>query len=245
MLRKTQGLVVRVTKYGDTSLITHIYTRELGMQQYMLKGVRSSRSKKNGNLFQPMQFLELDVTNRANKNLQNIREFRPAVIYQNIPFNMQRMAIGMFLLETIQMAVKEQEENALLFDFIYSYFTALDELEEISPLFHHHFLVHFSGLLGFMPDNNYSSLENAFDIEGGHFVAEQEALHQILPVGISGKLYAIIETSLAALVAVQMPKKERNILLQGLMLYYKLHVLDFKEFKTPAIYKTVFGVTIE
>ena len=37
MLHNTKGIVLRVTKYGDTSLIMTAYTELFGLQQYILK----------------------------------------------------------------------------------------------------------------------------------------------------------------------------------------------------------------
>jgi DNA repair protein RecO (recombination protein O) len=45
MLHNTKGIVLRVTKYGDTSIITSIYTELFGLQQYIVKGVRTSSKK--------------------------------------------------------------------------------------------------------------------------------------------------------------------------------------------------------
>jgi DNA repair protein RecO (recombination protein O) len=45
MLHNTKGIVLRVTKYGDTSIILTAYTELFGVQQYMVKGVRVTSKK--------------------------------------------------------------------------------------------------------------------------------------------------------------------------------------------------------
>ena len=45
MLHNTKGIVLRVTKYGDTSIIMTAYTELFGVQQYMVKGVRVTSKK--------------------------------------------------------------------------------------------------------------------------------------------------------------------------------------------------------
>ncbi len=42
MLVKTSGIVFRAVKYSETSIITDVYTRDLGMQTYIVNGVRSA-----------------------------------------------------------------------------------------------------------------------------------------------------------------------------------------------------------
>jgi DNA repair protein RecO (recombination protein O) len=48
MIHNTKGIVLRVTKYGDTSIIMSAYTELFGLQQYMIKGARVT-SKKGAN----------------------------------------------------------------------------------------------------------------------------------------------------------------------------------------------------
>ena len=61
MLVNTKGIVVKTINYGETSVIATIYTEQLGLRTYMLKGVRSGRSKRKGNIYQLMQFLDMIV----------------------------------------------------------------------------------------------------------------------------------------------------------------------------------------
>ena len=41
MLQKTKGMVLRNVKYGETSLIVTIFTEMLGIQSYLVNGVRT------------------------------------------------------------------------------------------------------------------------------------------------------------------------------------------------------------
>lgn len=45
MIHKTKGIVIRVVKYGETSVIVSIYTELLGIQSYIVNGVRTSSKK--------------------------------------------------------------------------------------------------------------------------------------------------------------------------------------------------------
>lgn len=245
MLHKTAGLVVRTVKYSDTSLIANIFTRELGMQQYMLKGVRLPKNRKNGNLIQPMQFLQMDVYKKENRNLQSIKEFRPSLVYQRLPFDVRRSAIGIFMLETIYNAVREEEENKPLFDFFHSWFSQLDNMETISPLFHMKYLLELSSHLGFYPSENYGEDSTVFDLQSGRFVGADEASSNTLNEMESAHFFRVLATSEEELDTVELNRTDRANLLTAIISYYKFHVLDFRSFRTPSIYKEVFGSTFE
>jgi DNA repair protein RecO (recombination protein O) len=82
-LHKTKGIVLRVVKYGETSLVVTIFTELFGVQSYMVNGVRTSTKKGTGkaNLFQPTAILDLIVYHNELKHLNRIREFKWHYMY--------------------------------------------------------------------------------------------------------------------------------------------------------------------
>ena len=54
MTHKTRGIVLRTIKYGDTSLVATIFTNRLGVQTYLVSGVRTEkRSGSKAIMLQP------------------------------------------------------------------------------------------------------------------------------------------------------------------------------------------------
>ena len=53
MYHKTRAIVLHCIKYSETSVIAKIYTEKLGMQSYMVKGVRAAKSKSKAAMLQP------------------------------------------------------------------------------------------------------------------------------------------------------------------------------------------------
>ena len=47
-LHTTRGIVLRIVKYGETSLIVTIYTELFGIQSFLVNGVRASSKKGAG-----------------------------------------------------------------------------------------------------------------------------------------------------------------------------------------------------
>jgi len=211
----------------------------------MLKGVRLPKNRKNGNLIQPMQFLQMDVYKKENRNLQSIKEFRPSLVYQRLPFDVRRSAIGLFMLETIYNAVREEEENKPLFDFFHNWFSQLDSMESVSPLFHIKYLLELSAHLGFYPSDNYGEYNSVFDMQSGQFIQPDEASNHTLDEVESAHFYRVLATSKEDLSSIDLKKEDRAKLLTATISYYKFHVLDFRSFRTPSIYKEVFGSTFE
>ena len=61
---KLQGVVLQSIRYGDTSLIVKIYTRNLGLQSYIIKGAFNRASKNRAAFFQPLNVIEFVGSSR-------------------------------------------------------------------------------------------------------------------------------------------------------------------------------------
>ncbi|HKH60512.1 MAG TPA: DNA repair protein RecO, partial [Flavitalea sp.] len=133
MLHKTKGIVIRVVKYGETSVIVSIYTELFGIQSYIVNGVRTSSKKGSGkaNLFQPAAILDLVVYHNELKNIQRLREFKWAYLYNNLFFDVIKNSVALYMIELMQKSLKQPEPNADLFHFLEDAFLHLDKSDGV------------------------------------------------------------------------------------------------------------------
>ena len=80
MLDKTEGIVLKTTKYAESSIITNIFTKKYGLLSFIVQGVRSSRNKQKGNLIQPLNMLMLEIYLKEQRNLNRIKEYSTSYI---------------------------------------------------------------------------------------------------------------------------------------------------------------------
>src|SRR5690349_1253996 len=120
LTHKTKGIVIKVVRYGETSIIAGIYTELFGLQSYLVNGVRvtSKKGAGRGNLFQPAAILDLVVYHNELKNLQRIKEFKWGHIYDQLFFNVFKNSVALFMIEMLQRTLKQPEPNPELFNFI-------------------------------------------------------------------------------------------------------------------------------
>ncbi|HLZ89342.1 MAG TPA: DNA repair protein RecO [Puia sp.] len=242
-LHKTKGIVLRGVKYGETSLVVTLYTELFGIQSYLVNGVRTSSRKGPGkaNLFQPAAILDLIVYHNELKNLQRIREFKWAVLYQHIFFDVIKNAVAVFMVELLQKCIKQPEPNPDLFYFIEDAFLHLDAAESrVLANFSLFFMLHLAGFFGFKIEDTYSERNPFLDLVEGQFVAH----HPQHPQALEGPLSYIT----AQLLRVQQPAELRELalnqetrrnLLQAYKAFYALHVPDFGEMRTLNVLQTV------
>ena len=178
MLLKTNGIVLRSIKYGDSSLVTTIFTNVSGVKTYMVQGVRSAKQGKNrGGTFQPGMLLELVVYEQPQKNLQRIREFQPAYLYTDLQENVVKNSVVLFSAELLLRLLPEQAPLPDLFDLAYTYFITLDKMNVRDvPNFPLYFIINCSRLLGYDLKGNYSAETPHLNLQDGGFTAHPPAM---------------------------------------------------------------------
>ena len=171
-LHKTKGIVLRTVKYGETSIIVLIFTEKLGIQSYLVNGVRTSTKKDSGkaNLFQPAAILDLVVYHNELKQLNRIKEFKWSYLYKNIFSDVPKNAVSLFMVELLTKCLKQPEVNEGLFNFCEDAFIHLDESSPaVMANFSLYFALHLSSLLGFQIHNVYSAKNHFLDLQEGNF----------------------------------------------------------------------------
>jgi DNA repair protein RecO (recombination protein O) len=241
---KTKGIVLHTVKYGETSIITSIYTELFGVQSYIVKGIRQSskKSQGKGNYFQPAAVLEMEVYHNELKNLQFIKEFQWAYLHNTIFFDVTRNAIAMYVIELLQHSLKQPEANPELYYLIEDTLKQIDigsnTLVSNIPLY---FTLHLGGELGFKMQGDYSTTTPILDLQDGNFVTEQP-LH---PYFIEGTLAETISKInhiqfYNDLENIKLNRDIRRNLLMYLQQYIALHIQDFGEMKSMIVLHEIF-----
>ena len=103
MIHKTKGVVLRTVKFGETSLVVTVYTELFGLQSYMVNGVRmaSKKGTAKGAYFQPCAVLDLVAYHNDFNNLQRIKEYRWAHLYQHLFSDVRKNSVAVFMIELV------------------------------------------------------------------------------------------------------------------------------------------------
>lgn len=242
-LHNTKAIILRSVRYGETSLIVTALTELFGMQSYILNGVRSS-SKKGSNKashFQPTAILDLVVYHNDLKQLQRIRDFQWAFLYEKILTDVHRNAIALFMVELLTKCLKQPEANSDLYQFVEDCFMHLDRAGDAEaanyPIF---FSVHLPVFFGFRLHDNYSPWYKYLDLQEGSF-CEHPPLH-------NNYLDENLSYITAQLLRVQQPDELNQIklnhlvrrqLLQAYQAYFNWQVQDFGTMKTLSVLREI------
>lgn len=245
MVHKTKGIILRTVKYGETSIITTVYTELFGVQTYIVKGVRQSTKTSQGkaNYFQPAMLLNMEVHHNELKQLQFIKEYECSYLYEKILFDVVRNAVAIYVIELLQHSLKQPEANPELFYLIEDTLKEIDKGSETFvanlPLY---FSLHLGSQLGFQIRGKYSEFNPVLDLQQGFFITavpphpyylckeDAKITSQILNI----KKYQELET-------IPLNQNMRRQLLKSYQQFIAIHISDFGEMRSLAVLQEVLG----
>ena len=234
-----QIIVLGTTKYSDSSLILHTYTKEYGRLSIMLKGVRNAKKGSiRTALFQPLNCLDTVVDYKPKRELQYLKEAKIHTVYNSLHRDIAKSSVVLFLSEVLgQLLREEYAENEPLYTYITQAFTWFDD-EEKAPNFHLKFLMELTKLLGVYP-NFMEPKTGFFDLDAAAYVQQQPVENFI-----SGELLkhweALHRSSFDTISELSFNQQIRLGLLSQIIVYYRLHLQNFKEPKSLAVLHGLF-----
>ncbi len=243
MTHKTKGIVLRTIKYGETSIITTVYTELFGMQTYIVKGVRQSTKKaqSKANYFQPGAMLDMIVYHNELKNLQFIKEYQWSYLYQQVLFDVVKNAVAQYIAEVLLHSIKQPEANADLFYFVEETLMELDKTNEtISANLPLYFTLQLAKSLGFQIQGSFNNESPVLDLQEGMFVTGIP-FHPHYVTGHTADTLSQLNrvSTFLGLEKIALSRNARQELLSVLHHYMNLHVPDFAELKSLPVLQEV------
>ena len=224
MLQKTRGIVLHSLKYGDSALVTTIYTEAFGRISFILQGTHGKKSVIKSNLLKHLFLIEMEVDHKHGRELQRIKELKNISPFGSLPFVISKSTQAIFLAELLGKVLREEESRPELFEFLFHSFQILDLMVEGIGNFHLIFLAQLTRFLGFAPTNNYSEANQIFDMIGGKFVLLPPPHPWFLRNPESSNLSRLLGMNYQNSSEFKPDKGFRQILLDTLLDYYGLHL---------------------
>ena len=234
---KTKAIVISSLKYQEKSLIVKCLTHSDGLKSYF---VPNAFSTKKGNqkiaYFQPLSILEIEASHKNKGSLEHFKEIKLAHAYKNIPNDIIKSTIVLFLSEILHYSIHEEEKNESLFDFLESALLWLDAHDETTN-FHLILMLEMTKFFGFYPDNS-ESVFNFFDCKEGNFTAFEgtNCLSEHETFLFKKLIDLKFDSDQKGFAGV-----ERQVLLKILLNYYLMHLDGFKKPKSLDVLKEVFS----
>lgn len=219
MLEKTRGIVLHTLRYTDQKVIVTLFTQLHGAVSFLVRVSRQRRSATQNLLLTPLSLLEVDIDYSENAQLQRLVDVRIDEPYQSLPYHPLKQTIALFLSEFLYYALREEQSNPELYDYLESSMLWLDNRNDRFANFPLTFLIRLSRFLGFWPDT--------------------EEAQAVLRQGESSLVPLMLRMDFATMHLFRFTREERQRLLQVLNDYYRLHVPHFPELRSLSILREV------
>ncbi|MBQ7179978.1 MAG: DNA repair protein RecO [Bacteroidaceae bacterium] len=251
MLEKTQGIVLRTLKYNDESVIVDIYTANNGSQGFIVRLPRSRKNPVRAILLRPLSILNLEYDYRPHRALQFMRNMQVAEPYHSLPYEPLKETVGLFLSEFLYYALKNEERNPPLFQYLRNGLLWFDEAQRAVANFHLVFLIRLTRFLGFWPDiapDSGSLRKNAKASHSGVFDLREGVMTDVVPMHSawlspeeSALTPLLLRMDFHTMHLFRLNREQRRRILDVLTDYYRLHVPEFPELKSLEILREVVG----
>jgi len=235
---KTRAIVLKAIRYGDNSLIVRLLTEQGGLKAFMVKGAFNKSSKIRAALFQPLTLLEVVCAN-SRGDLGYLREANVELAYKDIPFNIYKNTVVIFLSELLSRTIQDSETDTELFGFIHDALTHLDSMQASCADFPLKFSIELSRHLGFEPNTGGFKPGCVFDLEEGRFRHDGAAAAYLIDSRQSELFYRLCNASVLNDENLYLKNSERRQLLSHVITYYKLHVSGFTDMNSTDVLKSV------
>jgi DNA repair protein RecO (recombination protein O) len=231
-------IVLSTLRYKDNDLIIRAFSREIGLVSFIHKGAYKPKKGSAKAAFYQVLSQNLISTSAKNNDLKTVTDVTSNYLYTSLYTNIFKSSIAMFLSEVLTSSIKEEHQNISLFEFLETAFTYLD-LSDHFANFHLFFLVKLTKFLGFYPDFSNES-PDIFNLRTGKFELNLQD-NYVIEGESAFFMKAFLKSDFESYGLVKMNSKQRNDFLNNLLLYFELHLIDFRHPKSLEVLNTLFS----
>lgn len=234
MIVSSSAIVLSKLKYRDNDLIVKLLVKDIGVTSFIIRG-NSKRNKSN--YFQQLSVLKLEFDYKIKRNLQYLKELEFKYNFKTIHTDFKKVGVIIFLSEILSKILIHQEKDLGLYKYIEKSILFFDNSSS-NPNFHLIFLMKLSRFLGFYPDGEKNKFD-FFDLQNGFYTATKTSKYNIY--GNELKIFnMILGTNFDDCNELTITSMQRKKVLDNIILYYKLHIENFKSVKSLEVLRKLF-----
>lgn len=148
MIRRSEAIVLRSMRYGETSRIVTAFTKDFGRVSLIAKGARGAKPK-FGAALEPMSHSVFVYYHRDQRELQLLSQADLVRQFSGIVYEPAGLMLGFAVIEYLAAVLHGEEEHPELFALLRDGLTRLDAAERNRANILARFLCDLSAALGF------------------------------------------------------------------------------------------------
>jgi len=237
---QTNAIILRQIRHNDKASIVSVYTRSHGRLSLMAYGLSSKKSPGKLALLQPLSITEITAEHHPGRDIGTLKEISSVNPLLNLRTDPVKNALVFFITELLANILRHPEEDDYLFEFITKAITELNDCTTSVADFHLIFMVKMGALLGIEPNNQQIDAP-FFDMLNGHFCLTPPNHEHYLDKTLTATLRQLMQCESYSNNSITLNRQHRNVMLNKLLEFYKLHLPDFHTIKSAAILQEIFS----
>lgn len=237
MMTKTEAIVLHSFKYGEQRMIIDMYTRAEGRLSFVAQLPRTQRGRLKKQLFQPMTLLTIETDLRQRRQLQRLSGAAIAVPLPQLLTHPAKLSMTLFLAEFLYHALKGEQQNEPLFDYVAASLEWLDGASSHVANFHLVFLMRLARFLGFAPNLEGYTPGAFFDLRASQFCLQPPPHRDLLGPDEADKVQLMMRMDYQTMHLFRLNRHDRQRLLDVVLGYYRLHLPAFPELRSLDVLK--------
>lgn len=240
MFHKTQGIVLSTTKYNDKFSIAQVFTSDFGRTAYLLPISKSKKRKINSALFFPLSVIDMEVEHFPSRQIHRLKDVQRQFPLYSINVTAIKLSIAFFLSELLTKILQETNDNQVIFSYIKESIITLEEKEKGLANFHLAFMFNLAQFLGIAPNLDNYSKSSFFDLMNGEYLYGKPIHNHYLNLQQSSFLNVFKRIDYNNLHLFKLSQGDRNIIINYMLDYYRMHVYDFPEIKSLEVLRELY-----
>jgi len=192
-LQKTEAVVLKTQRSGETSKIVTLYSLKFGKLKVVAKGSRGLKSRFYGSL-EPLNHVSIVYYFKETREIQFLSQADIIHAYENIKSDLNKYALATVICELIDRTELEQA-NPYLFQILTDILNAIDQTGQNLLNYLLWFILKFLKINGFNPDFDHCKVcktENVersvrFSIISGSFNCEKCSVQEPTAISVPAK----------------------------------------------------------
>jgi len=245
MIVRTEAVALRSVDYGETSQIVTLYTRRLGTVAVMARGARGAKSR-FGSALQPMSHLQAVFYHKPSREVHSLSEATHLTVFRQIPREIDRLSLGLRIVETVNSLMPNPEANDEAFDVILGVLRRLDtesgHWKNLLPYFE----LQVSAFMGFAPLLDKPQIEE-ISASGGYLRLDDGSATTSKPntPAVPATRQAIralgvmLHTDIDTIMRMNVPTNVLDEVITIVETYLTYHVVDFRQSRSKRVFENM------
>ena len=224
---KTEAFVLKCLKYGETSKIVTLFTKDFGKMNAIVKGVRNYKSRICGTM-ESMNYISAVIYIKENRELQLVSNAEYKRSFPGIVKDFDKIEIAFKIIELVNKSVVENYINSRIFDLLIQMFSGLEKADKNYSNYLLYFQINLSKILGLLPEftEDYYEHETFFSLNEFYMTRSNFE-----------KFYMFNKSSLEDIGSIESEPASMNKLIINYERFISLHTQGLANFKSNKVFK--------